>query len=73
MIKHTVKQDRLKHKFLKCLIIMIHAKSTLENIGRGYGFPSSHSQYIGYLLCGILDMLYVLQAPLHGYRFPKTR
>jgi dolichyldiphosphatase len=60
LIKHIIKQDR-PHR--KCLMILLltawaHLRLVLERVGSGYGFPSSHSQYMGYFATFLICHIY---------------
>lgn len=49
LIKRAIKQDRPIRMFLPLqLPLTIQWCFTIESIGNGYGFPSSHSQYMAY-------------------------
>jgi dolichyldiphosphatase len=60
LIKHTIKQDRpirkvSTHPFD---ISRFDTVPLIESIGNGYGFPSSHSQYMAYFTSFLICHLY---------------
>jgi dolichyldiphosphatase len=70
-IKRAIKQDRPIRGAFKCYFWgFILNLSLLESIGNGYGFPSSHSQYMAYFASFLICHLYFRhQFPSTGYSF----
>lgn len=59
MLKHAVKQERpVGAKFLADCTLQHNDRFRSEAIGHGYGFPSSHSQYMGYFSSFLMMHLY---------------
>jgi dolichyldiphosphatase len=65
LIKRAVKQDRPIRKSPLTVNILIQWCS-IESIGNGYGFPSSHSQYMAYFTSFLICHLY------YRHRFSST-
>jgi dolichyldiphosphatase len=60
VLKKTVKQER-PHGMLICVPMVIahtYACCVQANLGDGYGFPSSHSQWMGYFVSFLCCHLY---------------
>ena len=66
LIKHAVKQDRPTRKSPLMVNILAQWSSSIESIGNGYGFPSSHSQYMAYFTSFLICHLY------YRHRFSST-
>jgi len=72
IIKHAIKEERPIREF--SIIEFLYALTTelecifgfLERIGNGYGFPSSHSQYMAYFSSFLVCHLYM------RHRFSST-
>src|SRR5260221_13784842 len=60
-IKHIIKQERPPGMF--CLFIFLGGRIVMRwyhigHVGNGYGFPSSHSQYMAYFSSFLICHLY---------------
>ena len=66
LIKRAIKQDRPIRKSTLTVNILVQWCHFIESIGNGYGFPSSHSQYMAYFATFLICHLY------YRHRFPST-
>lgn len=57
-LKRAIKQDRPVGMFIIKAILNLGLTWNLESIGNGYGFPSSHSQYMAYFSSFLICHLY---------------
>ncbi|KAK0489141.1 hypothetical protein IW261DRAFT_1443389 [Armillaria novae-zelandiae] len=60
LIKRAVKENRPAGSVgVSCeKFIFLHVRDIFQRVGNGYGFPSSHSQYMGYFATFLICHLY---------------